>query len=105
MKRGFKLLVLVLVLAVLAGGYIFLKSLDLNGEREPESTEIVLRETAQEDIVSLSWSYGTDMPAFVKSEEGWKLEGDDKFPVKQSAVESLTAKLASITAEQADSYQ
>ncbi len=101
MKRGFKLLVLVLVLAVLAGGYIFLKSLDLNGEREPESTEIVLRETAQEDIVSLSWSYGTDMPAFVKSEEGWKLEGDDKFPVKQSAVESLTAKLASITAEQA----
>ncbi len=43
MKRGFKLLSLVLVLAVLAGGYIFLKSLDLNGEKEPEATAIVLR--------------------------------------------------------------
>ena len=101
MKRGFKLIALVVVLGLLAGGYLLLKSLDLNGEKEPEATPLLLKETAQGDITSISWSYAADKPVFVKSETGWKLEGDDKFPVKQSAVDDLTAKLVKLEAEQA----
>jgi hypothetical protein len=100
-KRGFKLIILAVVLVLLAGAYIILKGLDLNGEKEAEATPLLLKETAQGDITSLGWSYAADKPVFVKSDTGWRLEGDDKFPVKQSEVDDLAAKLVKLEAEQA----
>jgi hypothetical protein len=83
-KRGFKLIILAVVLVLLAGAYIILKGLDLNGEKEAEATPLLLKETAQGDITSLGWSFAADKPVFVKSDTAGGLRATISFPLSKA---------------------
>lgn len=98
-KKGITLAVGVVAIGCLFGAYAALKS--YNNETEEvssESEQSAILTVNSDEIIGVSF-YAGDVEAVFQREDGvWKLEGDDTFPVKDSAVEELLEKLSALSA-------
>ncbi len=99
MKRGARLGILALALLLSAGGWLLLKSLDLNGEKsKAEETGERLTSLSPGDISNISWDYKNESLSFTFDGSVWSYDGDADFPVRQEALTELAEKLADIRA-------
>lgn len=101
MKRGKKLLFLLLALAVITGGYFLVRQLSPDtGEAvdddEAESTPVF--NITADDITSISWDYFGDKVTLSRGENGWYYAGGDDFPLNVSVPQTMADTLAGLTA-------
>jgi len=99
MTRGKKLLILLIVLVLLAGGAVAAIKLIPQEEAETEATEEtteVFFTVDQDSISEIQWEYN-DIPFdFKRIGDEWTYVNDPEFPVRASAMNSLTIALSSI---------
>lgn len=95
MKRGKKLLILLLVLAVLGGVTALLSN--LNWEKETVAdTSITIVSVDTETVTALSWTYGEETPAFWKVNGAWEYTGDSAYPVDTTKLDLILLSVAEV---------
>ena len=104
MKRGGKLLLLLVVLAVLGvGAYVAVKLGEQAEERERAAAETTEKETyavselTADDITKISWETADESLSFAKVNGEWKNTADDAFPVNGSVIDSQVETILSVT--------
>ena len=97
MKRSIKSLILLMVLAVFAGGYFLIDALTNQQANVQESAGSypLLGEGA--NIAALSWERDGATIALRKNGDAWQVEGDAEYPLDQEAVKALVSSLAALT--------
>ncbi len=99
-KRGITLIVGVLVICVLAGGYFGLRS--YNERQEEADAEAAAGETIvqidPDSIEEVSFYIGEEEVSFVLGEEDWLKADDEEFPVKSTALQSAMNQLSPLSA-------
>ena len=97
MKRSIKSLILLMVLAVFAGGYFLIDALTNRQANVQESAGSypLLGEGA--NIAALSWERDGETIALRKNSDAWQVEGDAEYPLDQEAVKALVSSLAALT--------
>lgn len=97
MKRSIKSLILLMVLAVFAGGYFLIDALTNQQVNVQESAGSypLLGEGA--NIAALSWERDGETIALRKNGDAWQVEGDAEYPLDQEAVKALVSSLAALT--------
>ena len=96
MKRSIKSLILLMVLAVFAGGYFLIDALTNRQANVQESAGSypLLGEGA--NIAALSWERDGATIALRKNGDAWQVEGDAEYPLDQEAVKALVSSLAAL---------
>lgn len=96
MKRGKKLLVLLLALIVLGAGAWAATSLNAEDDNTDtaESGEVVL---TADTLTSLSWAYGDAELSFTYA-DGWTYTPDSTFPLDESFLETIAEALTEVVA-------
>lgn len=96
MKRSIKSLILLMVLAVFAGGYFLIDALTNQQVNVQESAGSypLLGEGA--NIAALSWERDGETIALRKNGDAWQVEGDAEYPLDQEAVKALVSSLAAL---------
>ena len=95
MKRYKRILVLVAVLVVASLATFALTQYEEKQEQIKNSDAIIL-EIPAESVTSLSWEYdGGGGLAFNKTDDGWKYQDDEAFPVSEDKVSAILAKFES----------
>ena len=100
MKRSIKMLLLLAVLIVLAGGYAAVSRLS-GGETVSVSEQtgsFALLETGADGITAVGWTDGQETVAFERRDGAWVKTGDESFPVNQAALDALAGRAAALTA-------
>ena len=100
MKRSGKMLLLLGILAVFAGGYVLVSRIS-SRETTPVSEQagsFALLDTEADGITAVSWTDGEETVAFERRDGAWVKAGDDGFPVNQSALDALAGRAAALTA-------
>ena len=100
-NKSLGLVVLLAILLSLLAAYWLIKNLS-NEEVVDDGTEdnsISLVEYAEDDIVSFGYSYDDVVRKFELSNGVWKLSDDTDFPLDETVVSNMLAKLSSITAK------
>lgn len=97
MKRSIKSLILLMVLAVFAGGYFLIDAMTNRQANVQESAGSypLLGEGA--NIAALSWERDGETIALRKNGDAWQVEGDAEYPLDQEAVKALVSSLAALT--------
>lgn len=97
-KQRALVIVLVVLVAVLAGTYLALRSWN---QRTQDQEEPVTTVAALSDITALTITnqYGTF--SFTKGEEGWSYDADSAFPLEGSYLDTVAGVLANLTAQRA----
>lgn len=97
MKRSIKSLILLMVLAVFAGGYFLIDAMTNQQVNVQESAGSypLLGEGA--NIAALSWERDGETIALRKNGDAWQVEGDAEYPLDQEAVKALVSSLAALT--------
>ena len=98
MKRWKKLGLMVLALALLAGGTLLARNMTADISTEEDSA-VALYALEEENLASLSWTYRGETVAMKKEGDSWALEEDDSFPVSQTKMKTLVNALSEVTAE------
>lgn len=99
MKRGKKLLTLLLVLVLLIGAALAALKLTPDEEAGTEENTGIQIFTLDVDAVSqISWTYGEQTISFTKSNETWSYDNDASFPLNESYLESALSSLSQINA-------
>lgn len=89
MKRNKRLLIMAAILVVVCIATFALTRYEEKQEQIRTSDEIVLRIPA-DTVQSLSWEYsGGGSLAFNKTDEGWKYQDDEAFPVSEDKVMTI----------------
>lgn len=97
MRRGKKMIVLLGLLCVLLGGYVWLGGQEQeDGVSEQEGVFPLWQEDA--DVASLSWTQDGETFTFIKGENVWQRQGDADFPVNQTALANLADTIAGLSA-------
>lgn len=97
MKRGKKLLCLLLVLVVLAAASFGASKLTAATE-EPEEVQTTMIFTLDpEDVTSLSWEYSEEL-TFDKESSGWSYRENSAFPVEESYLNTILDTLTAVEA-------
>ncbi len=92
MKRYKRILVLVAILVVASIATFALTQYEEKQEQIKNSDAIVL-EVPVDTVTSLSWEYeGGGSLAFHKTDDGWKYEDDEDFPVSEEKVSNILSK-------------
>ncbi|MGN8895391.1 DUF4340 domain-containing protein [Flavonifractor sp. HCP28S3_F3] len=95
MKRGSKLLLLCLALAVLAACYFGVRQLTAEPDEEEEGIALAAPETPTQ----LSWTDDSGTLTLENSgEDGWTYADDTAFPLDQTVPEDMTSALSSASA-------
>lgn len=95
MKRYKRILVLVAVLVVASLATFALTQYEEKQEQIKNSDAIIL-EIPAESVTSLSWEYdGGGGLAFNKTDDGWKYQDDEAFPVSEDKVSAILEKFES----------
>lgn len=100
MKRSGKMLLLLAILAVFAGGYVIVSRIS-SQETTPVSEQagsFALLDTEADRITAVSWTDGEETVAFERRNGVWVKAGDESFPVNQAALEALAGRAAALTA-------
>lgn len=102
MGKQFKqLLILLLVLVLLIGGFFGIKQYNrVQSEKPEEITDITVIDVALEDIVRFSYDYEEVVYTFVKEEDTWYYEEDKSIPINQSSIKAMLNRVAPLTAKQ-----
>ena len=100
MKRSRKMLLLLAVLAVFAGGYAVVSRIS-SQETTTVSEQVgsfALLDTQADGITAVSWTDGEETVAFERRDGAWVKTGDESFPVNQEALDALARRAAALTA-------
>lgn len=92
MKREMKLIVLLAVLALLAGA----AALVSRQNQEPEETDPVIFAVAADTVEALEWNYGEERLAFHKDGDTWQYSADSAFPLDISRLEDMVETVSQI---------
>ncbi|MBO5868530.1 MAG: DUF4340 domain-containing protein, partial [Oscillospiraceae bacterium] len=98
MKRGKKLLVLLVVLVLIVGATVLVNV--LNQEDQPQGsgyTEVFALDP--EKVTNLTWDYSYEA-SFSKTADGWVNDADAAFPVNENQLDEMLRILSSIGASQ-----
>ena len=111
MSKGKKLLILVLVLAVLVGGYFAVRHFFADeDEDETIGTETVpVQAMTADEVQQIEYLYGNEKITLVKQGDTWKLADDPQFPVDQAFAGAMASDSAELSAlrlvsENADNF-
>ena len=89
MKRAKRMMVLVAVLVIVCIATFALSHYEQTQE-EIQNSDAIILEIPADSVTSLSWEYSTgDGLAFDKTEEGWKYQEDEAFPVSEDKVSDI----------------
>lgn len=100
MKRGKKLLSLLIVLAVLAGLAAAVQLINPDGEDGDTETEtITVFDVGEQTITGIGWSYEDVDLSFSYKEDAWQYDDDSDFPVDAAPLETMADTLSLITSE------
>ena len=102
-KKTVKLVSAVVVLGVLSGTYVGVKSyVAAQEEKESEASDksVELVSIESDDVTSVSFTAGDSEVEFDKSDDTWTNKSDSNFPVNQDTVDSAVKGVASLTADQ-----
>lgn len=95
MKRSKRIIVLVAILAVVCIATFALTQYEEKQEQIKNSDAIIL-EIPSDTVLSLSWEYsGGGNLAFNKTEDGWKYQDDEAFPVSEDKVNDILSHFES----------
>lgn len=98
-KQRLQLIALVVVLAVLAGGYLILKQYNKAQSEKPEETEgEAIVGINQEDIVKLSYDYEDNSYEYEKEDGTWYYVPNHDLNLMQYRLENMAGELAGLTA-------
>ena len=102
MKRGKKLLTLLLVLVVLVGLTVLIPRLlpdeDAGSDDADNSFSILTLDA--DDITGISWDYSEAL-TFLRSGDSWVYADDSAFPLDESYLETMRSTLTHVTATKA----
>lgn len=103
-NKTVKLVLSIIVLGVLVGGYFGVKAYvagqeakEAEAEQEEEETSVL--ETEESSITSLKFVIDKQEVTFVKEDNLWVKEDEKDFPVDQSTLDSAASYISSVTAE------
>lgn len=95
MKRGKKLLSMLLVLVILVGATVAVTQ--LTGEDTAEEIiETAIFSLEPETVTAISWDYSEEV-SFEKKNDSWVYAADDSFPLDESYIENMLDTLTEIT--------
>ncbi len=97
MKRSVKLTGLVGILVLCVGAYFIVSAVSKNAE-QPEDTGYTIADYDGSIISRIDWTYQGEENSLQKTDGNWSNAADADFPVKQSAVSSMTEALSSLSA-------
>lgn len=95
MKRGKKLLTLLLVLVLLAAASFGATKLSVKTEAAEEEQAVTVFSLDPEDVTSLSWEYSEEL-TFDRKEDGWTYRENTAFPVEESFLETILETLTDV---------
>ncbi len=95
MKRGKKLLILLLALAVLGGGAFAAGKLSDKIDDDGES-ETVLFSVDADAVTDLSWTYEGSKLALTRSGDEWSYKYDSEFPLDTAQADSIISAVSEI---------
>lgn len=100
MKRGTKLLALLLVLALLSGGALVLSSLHLNDDtgNADEEDAVAIYSAEQSSISRIAWTVGEETHTLVRTENSWRYEEDEALPLDATVTVDMLNALDEILA-------
>ena len=97
-KRGARMLAMLIVLAVLIGGYFLVTELTADkGVQDLGEGEYTVFDLSKEDIVGLSWTHD-DTDIALEYNDKWEVVGDADFPLDEDKITELVSDLAELTA-------
>ncbi len=97
MNRGKKMLALLIVLAVMLGGYYAVKQSNQTTSVSETSGTFDLTAKTADDLTGISWTTGDTTLAFTLNDDGeWITTDTPAWPVDQSAVQTLADKLLAL---------
>ena len=100
-KQLKQLLILILVLALMIGGFFAYMKYDEEKSKEAKkSTAITVIDNKRDDIVKFSYDYEGTVYSFEKVDGTWYVEGDQSIGLNQNTVNLMLNKLSPLTAEQ-----
>ena len=97
MNRGKKMILLLGLLCVLLGGYAMLGQMNETTTVSETKGNYPLWAEGK-TVSSLTWTKDGETFAFSMGESVWMKDGDNTFPVNQTAVENLADKIKNLTA-------
>ncbi len=97
MKRSVKLTILAGILVICLGAYFIISAVSQNAE-QPEDTGYTIADFDGSIISRIDWTYQGEENSLQKTDGSWSNAADADFPVKQSAVGSMTEALSSLSA-------
>lgn len=99
-KRVIVLISLAVLLALLVGAYISLKSYNIEQaeESETEDSSVIVTSIPKEDIIAFSYLSEGKKMEFKKDADTWKYEEDKNFPVDQIKAEELADRFSQVKA-------
>lgn len=97
MKRGKKMLLLLLALVLCVGGYYAAQLVGQEGAKvTEESGTFALTAQSAEDLTGLSWSDGDEAFAFTCADGTWTVTADPAFPLNQEDVQEMADDLLAL---------
>ncbi len=103
MKKAVKLIVLLVVLAGLIGGYVLYSNYVAEQEKqnteEPEDTSVNVLSIEESSVSSIEYKYGEEVVSLKKKGDKWIWAEDEDFPLAQSYPEYMLNALTNIVAD------
>lgn len=96
MKRGKKLVCLLLVFVLLCGAAYAASRLGADGTAEQEAADSTVFSLDADSVTALSYTHG-DTLAFEKENGEWVYTGDDAFPLASGYIDTMAAALSDIS--------
>ena len=98
MKRGKKMLLLLLALALCVGGYYGAQLLGSDASTVTEEAgSFALDSHSASDLTSLSWEADGETFAFTLADGTWTVAADPAFPLNQADVQQMAEELLAVT--------
>lgn len=98
-KKNTALIAGVIILALLLIFYFVLHNSSKGDSQNTEKTSVTAFETIADDISEAVFKSGENEYIFTKSDDTWKYNGDENFPLDQSAFEEIISKFEKIAAD------
>jgi len=102
MRRGRNIIILILVLALLGGSYVYLIKHPKETSTSTDNAEgnIEVMKLNKDDIVKMTLQGKDGTITFTKSGDKWVLDGNNAVPLDQTSVDDIAYTFASLYAEQ-----
>jgi len=94
MKRNKKLIILLVVFIVLVLSAVAVSKLVPTDEELSGSVDFA--DIGHGDIAKLSWVYDGEESSFLRTDDGWEMEGDSQFPTNDIMLDSMEGALIGV---------